>query len=77
MSRHRSELTFEQRIDRLTERHEALVQTVALVARNSVELQSMTRHHSEVLHRILEATARLAKVAGRRVAGLTATIEAE
>ena len=33
-------MTFEERIDRLTERHEALAQSVELVARNNIDLQA-------------------------------------
>jgi hypothetical protein len=45
-------MTIDERLERLTERHEALTQTVELLART-------THEHSQQITEIMEATARL------------------
>lgn len=49
-------MTIDERLEKLTERHEALAQTVELLARENRQLQSFTRD-------IAEGTARLLRVA--------------
>ncbi len=52
-------MTFDERIDRLTERHEALTQTVELITH---QLQDVTKLVTD----IAEGTARLLRVAENR-----------
>ena len=49
-------MTIDERLDRLTERHEALTQSVELLARTSHE-------HSQQITDIMEAAARLLHIA--------------
>jgi len=57
-------MTIDERLDRLTERHEALTQSVEILAR--------TRHeHSQQIADIMEAAARLLHVAQVHEQGLS------
>jgi hypothetical protein len=49
-------MTIDERLDRLTERHEALTQTVEILART-------THEHSQQISDIMEAAARLLHIA--------------
>jgi hypothetical protein len=49
-------MTIDERLDRLTERHEALTQTVGILART-------THEHTQQITDIMEAAARLPHVA--------------
>lgn len=48
-------MTIDERLDRLTERHEALTQTVELLA-------GMQRTNEEHINKLIEATGRLVRV---------------
>ncbi|HET7893694.1 MAG TPA: hypothetical protein VFL34_19345 [Candidatus Sulfotelmatobacter sp.] len=49
-------MTIDERLDRLTERHEALTQTVEILART-------THEHTQQITDIMEAAARLLQIA--------------
>ena len=49
-------MTIDERLERLTERHEALTQSVEILART-------TREHSQQITEIMEAAARLLHIA--------------
>jgi hypothetical protein len=73
-------VTIEERLDRLTDRHEALTQSVELMGHRMVEIMEAVAHHDRRLAEIMEGIARLLHVAeihehrlddhDRRISGL-------
>jgi hypothetical protein len=59
-------VTFEERLDKLTERHEALTQTVGIIAGMQRENEKMIGQ----LGRFIDSLARIAEVHERRIEGL-------
>ena len=56
-------MTFEERIDRLTERHEALAQSVEMHNTMLSRIEASQDHQREMLEGLLAATERLVKIA--------------
>lgn len=67
------EMTFEERIDRLTERHEALAQTVELIAIEHQRNEAMQQKNQILIAQVIEGIHDLARIAEgheRRISGL-------
>jgi len=56
-------MTIDERLDRLTERHEALTQSVELLTRDLSELQGVVKNLGAFTRDIAEGTARLLHIA--------------
>jgi len=66
-------MTFEERIERLTERHEVLAQTVELLAAENRQMAAENKERDKRLGQIMEGLARLVHVAEiheHRITGL-------
>ena len=58
-------MTFEERIDKLTERHEALAQTVELMGHEVRDLISATKENAANIDKLTENIAKLVEVSNR------------
>jgi len=64
---------FDRRIDRLTERHEALAQSVEMLSHSNREIQEMQRKNEEMLGQLggfIHSLARIAESHEKRIEGL-------